>query len=260
MSQEIINIKKELVSCIKAAVSKSNGNVFQNLQTVFTVYFNKPCNNMVELKKKNTRQKGLVFEVFCMMYLQAKGYEVWMLSECPPEILEQQGLKSFDMGIDLIARFKNNGSEWLYVPIQCKYRSVTKDKFGRDVCKVGWKDISTFISLCARTGKWIKNIIMTNADSVRWGGKKSKFDYVMAKKTFEKCNNLFWLHLAGLQIGNKLGTAVEPLLQFDESDNEDSSELEEKKEIEIVTSIQQVPQRLMRQQWLDKISKNEKEK
>jgi len=245
--------KKEIIGCIKSAVARSNQNVFDALCDVFMTYFEKPSGSMVELRKATTKRKGLLFEVFCMMYLQAKGYEVWMLKECPKEILEQQGLKSFDMGIDLIARFKNSKTEeWLYVPIQCKYRCVKEAtgpfKFAKN--KVGWKEISTFISLCARTGKWVKNIIMTNAESVRWAGKKSKFDYVIAKKSFQKITNHFWLQLAGLGEGHKLGTADE-LLQFDDEKSDD--EKEEKKEPE-PEEMPKVSAKELRQKWLDNFS------
>jgi hypothetical protein len=38
---------------------------------------------------------------------------------------------------------------------------------------------------------------MTNADNVCWRGKKTKQDWTIAKKSFEKCDNFFWLNIAG---------------------------------------------------------------
>ena len=63
--------------------------------------------------------------------------------------------------------------------------------------KVGWKDISTFLALASRTGPigkgWLKHMIITNVNSVCWKGNKTKKDFTYARKTFMKCNNMFWI-------------------------------------------------------------------
>jgi hypothetical protein len=38
-------------------------------------------------------------------------------------------------------------------------------------------------------------MVITNADYVSWKGKKTKKDFTYAKKTFEKCSNIFWLKM-----------------------------------------------------------------
>lgn len=201
--------EKTIVSCIRTAVSKSETNVFSALDEIFNSYFNRSCNNMLELRKRNEKNKGLIWEVFCKLYLKFKGYDAWLLAECPDDILSQLGMNRHDVGIDIIAKVtkgKNKVDVWFAV--QCKYRSPKIDCNGRKVHRVGWREISTFISICTRTGKlyefndkkrtevraWTSHIIMTNADSVSWKGKKTKKDRTIAKKSFEKLTNIDWLN------------------------------------------------------------------
>ena len=207
------DLEKELKSVILSAVSRTDRTtVFERICGVFKSYFEKPAHNITEIKKRTSKSKGDSFEVFCMMYLRAKGYEVWHLSEMSKELLDFLGMQSFDVGIDLVARIKipnresDNPIDYFYFPVQVKYRKPTKDKQGRTVHRVGWKDVSTFLSLAQRTGPpgdentkkgWLKHIIMTNAESVCWRGKKSKQDWTIAKGSFEKCNNFFWLKMIG---------------------------------------------------------------
>jgi hypothetical protein len=215
----LLELEKELKSVILSAISRSDGiTTFERVCDVFKSHFEKPAHNITEIKKRTAKSKGNSFEVFCMMYLRAKGYEVWHLSEMSKEMLDFLGMQSFDVGIDLVARIKipnreSDGSSprndlinYFYFPVQVKYRKPTKDKQGRTIHRVGWKDVSTFLSLAQRTGPpgdkntkkgWLKHVIMTNAESVCWRGKKSKQDWTIAKGSFEKCNNFFWLKIAG---------------------------------------------------------------
>lgn len=209
----IVELEKEIKSCILSAISKSdNLSVFDRLCDVFKSHFEKPAHNITEIKKRSSKSKGDIFEVFCMMYLKAKGYEVWHLTQVPDNVLEFLGMQRFDVGIDLVARIKIPKREtaslfdYFYLPVQVKYRKPTRDVQGRTVHRVGWKDISTFLSLCMRTGSpgnkdnkrgWLKHVIMTNSDNVCWRGKKTKQDWTIAKKSFEKCDNFFWLNMVG---------------------------------------------------------------
>ena len=206
-------LEKELRSVILSEVSKTDGTtVFERVCDVFKSHFEKPAHNITEIKKRTAKSKGDSFEVFCMMYLRAKGYEVWHLTEMSKELLDFLGMQSFDVGIDLVARIKipnresSNPIDYFYFPVQVKYRKPTKDKQGRTIHRVGWKDVSTFLSLAQRTGPpgdehtkkgWLKHVIMTNAESVCWRGKKSKQDWTIAKGSFEKCDNFFWLKISG---------------------------------------------------------------
>ena len=227
-------IEDELRSCIRYAISDSKRPVFDALIDVFKTYYERPCHNMAELKKRTQKSKGTAFEVFCVMWLKAKGYnDVWMLSETPQDVLTLLGLTTYDCGIDLIARVNKN-DKLLYFPIQCKYRKPVKNRLGQLEHKVKWADVSTFLSLCTRSGVeystnsrgWTKHIIMTNADNVCWRGKKTQKDYTIAKKTFENCNNMFWIKFLSK-------TQSEPVAQ----------------EIPITESI-----RDKRQAWLDRLA------
>lgn len=66
----IVEIEKEIKSCILSALNKSDGlSVFDRLCDVFKNHFEKPAHNITEIKKRTTKSKGDIFEVFCMMYL-----------------------------------------------------------------------------------------------------------------------------------------------------------------------------------------------
>lgn len=229
-----IELENEIKQCIRKAVSKTNSSVFESLTDVFKTYFERPSHTIAEIKTKTTKQKGLIFEIFCKMYLLARGYhDVWLLSEIPEEVRKYLNMVSFDIGIDLVARIKipkksdiifedeESGADdpeerlddFFYFPIQAKYRKPTKNKLNQTVHRVGWKEVSTFLALVGRTGPpkgWMQHIIMTNADNVCWRGKKTKKDKTYAKKTFEKCSNMFWINMASLSNGNKLGISRGP--------------------------------------------------
>ena len=78
---------------------------------------------------------------------------------------------------------------------------------------------------------WLKHVIMTNADNVCWRGKKTKQDWTIAKKSFEKCNNFFWLGM----VGHKPKVTIEE---------------------DIPSQKQEVSQRELRAKWLDTLKSN----
>ncbi len=216
-------------NCIYNSLNKQNGTIFDSLCDLFEAHFEKPVNNMLQLKKRNTKSKGFLFEVFCTLYLKEKNYEVWLLKDTPSEILSYLNVPSFDVGIDLIARIKKKNqtsdtiTDYFYFAVQCKYRKPTKDMQGRTVHRVTWKDVSTFVSLCSRTGPWLKHIIMTNAQNVSWRGKKSNKDWTIAKKSFEKCNKFFWMKLANIK--KKVEIEEDVIINFGESKSLSNNEL-----------------------------------
>ena len=210
-NREDNDIEKEIRKIIQQSILKyeETESIFEKLENNFMTYYNKSCNDMLSLRKRTEKTKGTMFEVFCVMYLEAKGYdEVWMLKDTPKDIIEYLGLTYQDVGIDLIARITRDNKQ-LYFAIQCKYRSENKDSKGRKIHKVNWKDISTFLSICSRSGPYIKHIIMTNADSVNWKGKKdSKKDYVIARQTFINTGKDIWKKIANINSdGNILGSS-----------------------------------------------------
>jgi len=189
---------KEILQFIKLSLSSEN--FFEKLDEFFYSHFNRSCSSMLELRKRTEKNKGELFEVFCLMYLQCKGYESWLLKDVPEDIAGALGLTKHDVGIDIVARVlqkskKNGETQHIYFAVQCKYRSPTKDYKGRSVHRVTWKDVSTFLSLCTRTGPWVKHMIMTNALTVSWKGKKTPKDYTIARNTFKKQLNTFWCEM-----------------------------------------------------------------
>jgi superfamily II DNA or RNA helicase len=75
-----------------------------------------------------------------------------MLSDVPTQVIEELGIPSHDLGIDLIAK---SGHE--YHAIQCKYHSDKKQS-------VTFKEVSTFISLLESTTKFTQGYICSSAD------------------------------------------------------------------------------------------------
>ena len=183
-------LEDEIKKYIRSALSKSEGNVFENISDCFQSFYNRPCDNMLELKKRTKNETGFIWEHFCVMYLRAKGYgECWLLADTPQEILDKVGLSRVDMGIDIIIKHKNG-----YFAVQAKWRSNT-----RKVSKMSltWNKLSTFYALCARSGPWLKYIVITNCDYVRRQGKKFKMDQTIAKGSFIGCKRDIWCKMSG---------------------------------------------------------------
>jgi hypothetical protein len=257
---DIKKYENEIKSCILSAVSKST-NTFQCLLDLIKIHLEKPATNISELKRNSSKNKGNIFEVLCMMFLKAKGYEVWHLTEVPEDVLKYLNLVSFDLGIDLIARCKIPSShsstldDYFYFPVQVKYRKPTRDREGRTVHRVGWKDISTFLSLVARTGPpkgWMRHVIMTNAESVCWRGKKSKKDWTIAKQSFEKASNMFWL-----QVSKTNDSGVSGVSKVDNEDitiNEDEIIHTDGRVEKVNSSTIITNQRDLRSKWLDSLT------
>lgn len=188
---------KDIINCIKSSLSKYETNVFDELCLLFCSYFEKSCNNIMELKKRTQKSKGTCFEIFCFLFLEQKGYKCWMINDLPINIRTELHLDKQDVGIDIIA-FKNDK----YYPVQCKFRNPTKDCKGRQVHRVTWRELSTFFSLCNRTGGqkgWTKHIIMTNADYCCFKGKKNSKDYTIAKKSFQNIDRKLWMDISSFQ-------------------------------------------------------------
>jgi superfamily II DNA or RNA helicase len=110
-----------------------------------------------ELENLNKKEKGDAFELLTKLYFKLSPKysfydEVWMLSEVPVSIIEELGIPSHDLGIDLIAKNENE-----YHAIQCKFHS-DKNK------SVTFKEVSTFISLLESNSKFTQGYICSSAD------------------------------------------------------------------------------------------------
>ena len=109
------------------------------------------------LETLNKKEKGNAFELLTKLYFKLSPKysfydEVWMLSDVPTQVIEELGIPSHDLGIDLIAK---SGHE--YHAIQCKYHSDKKQS-------VTFKEVSTFISLLESTTKFTQGYICSSAD------------------------------------------------------------------------------------------------
>lgn len=187
-------MNKDIESSIKYSIHKNN-NIFESILDRFESNYNKSCNNILELKKRTTKNKGDMFENFCVYYLKNTGYqEAWIINNIPKEVLSLLKLKSFDVGIDIVAKKDNK-----YYAIQAKYRKVPANK---KYNVLGWKSLSTFYAYCARTGPWEKHIVMTTCDYVRQMGNKSDKDYVINKKSFINTPKKVWLDMVGQEEDN----------------------------------------------------------
>jgi hypothetical protein len=250
----------EVKSAIRFSISKETNLIWQNISDRIQSYFEKPATNIAELKEHTTKTKGNIFEVFCKLYLlNAYDYymNVWLLAEVPSEILEKLGMKRADVGIDLIALDKNNN----YYAIQCKYRIGTYKK--KNV--LSWKQLSTFYSLCLRTGPFYKMIVMTNADYVKREGRKTASDLSICKQTFINTDRLIWCKILG-SMGYSL--APQGKLNDDEKKSDEIKSNESNVKINIIIKEESINQeqkekqnlRNLRTNFLDKLNLKFKEK
>lgn len=152
-------------------------------------------NSVQDIKKRN-QLIGRVWEEFCKEVLLLRGYdEVLLLEEASEELLDRVGLGRRDVGIDLLARRGDEG----WTAVQCKFR-------GRGI--ITWQQISTFAALCARSGPFIRHLVMTNANYVKREGRGHFKDATMAKSTFTSLQRHEWLLLAGAGEGNTCGGSM----------------------------------------------------
>jgi hypothetical protein len=211
---DILFFKLKIIKLIRFSISKENNLIWQNISDRIQSSFEKPATNIAELKEHTTKTKGNIFEVFCKLYLlNAYDYyiNVRLLSEVPNEILEKLGMKRADVGIDLIATDKSNN----YYAIQCKYRIGTPKR--KNV--LSWKQLSTFYSLCLRTGPFYKMIVMTNADYVKREGRKTASDLSICYQTFNNTDRLTWCKILG-----STGYSLAPQGKLNEEEKEMNSD------------------------------------
>ncbi len=119
------------------------------------------------LEQLNKKEKGDAFELLTKLYFKLSPTysfydEVWMLSDVPVSVIEELGIPSHDLGIDLIAK---SGHE--YHAIQCKYHSDKNQS-------VTFKEVSTFISLLESNAKFTQGYICSSADITSRNYNKSR--------------------------------------------------------------------------------------
>ena len=184
-----------LINEYKKVNTKSDTNKFDDIIKICETYYNKPVNNMFDLKKKNPNLKGEIFECFTFLYLKNHYnlIDVWATNKnnycdfVPTNIRDYLKLGKRDMGIDFVGRDIDNN----FYAIQAKYRKRTKDR----KTTIPWKQLCTFYGLVLKTGPYKKHIIITNADSVTHVGYKTEKDETIGYNKLSKINHFEWMKI-----------------------------------------------------------------
>lgn len=170
------------------------------------------CGDMKSFERRTTKAKGDLFEDFCVIYLKSLGCytNVWKLKDIPVEIKKQLSLPKGDRGIDIVAEAviagagsnspatqpgNSNAGRKIYIAIQAKYR--TADPKGKEH-GLTWKGLSTFYALCARTGPWAVNLVISNCKYCKKVGQKLAKDMFKGKDDLEKITREEWIKMANL--------------------------------------------------------------
>jgi predicted helicase len=164
-------------------------NRFDSFIDVCQKWYSRPSHTIAELKTRDNKKiKGDIFEDFCVLYLSSKSYTAWRLEDVPEDILVKLSLKRRDMGIDIVCE-----KAGIFSAVQCKYKAPNGKKMG-----VSWKTLSTFYSLCMRSGPWDKYIVMTNCNYVSHVGKKTEKDISIVLNSFQTMTSEEWIQMCGL--------------------------------------------------------------
>jgi hypothetical protein len=192
----------EIKNAIRMSLSEPDKEkFFDRLMMYFETYYNKPAHGLAELKRRTTKTKGDLFEVFALRYLQALGKykNVWLLHQAPKSVLTLLGLCGFDVGIDLIVE-EYSGE---YSAVQAKYRKLCKSNNGKRQ-QLSWAVMATFFALVSRCGPFHKYVVFTNTKGVRKFGHGCEKDYTMARGTLINTDRSVWLKMLDTDGGESL--------------------------------------------------------
>lgn len=185
---------------LKAIVTHGNENIFTTWHRLLDDYHETPSHNIQELKDKNSKLKGDLFEIFCQRYLlRIFGCShAYLYKECPDDILKQMNFRHRgDFGIDIIA-YNPYLQGW--IAVQCKYRSFRVNQYQHHRSDViTWKELSTFYALAGRTGPWVKQIVMTTGSEVRKITGHLETDMKLRKKDFEMISVENWYRMFDIE-------------------------------------------------------------
>lgn len=187
----------EIKSALRMYTSKyqDSKSLFNALLDRMRMSTEKPCHNMISFSTRSTKAKGDIFEVFCLMYLRALGYDAYLQKDLPNDLRISLRLPTSDMGIDIIACQTTENNEKQWIAVQCKYRK--KNQKRRTI--VGWGDLSTFYTLCERSGPWYQRLVMTNCDGIRRQGisNGTHNDLSWTGSYFERTPRELWMKILG---------------------------------------------------------------
>ena len=181
-------IKKHLIDEISKNI-KNSVKMEEAILKICNSYYENPVHNMEDMKLRNKKIKGDIFEYFTQLYLLHiyKLKNVWLLKDLPEDIRNNLKLTKKDYGIDLIGQDDQNR----FYAVQAKFKK-------RDVksrVAVTWKQLSTFYALCARTGPYYKFIVCTTGDYVMRMGKKTWKDVTINYNSIKKITHFQWLDI-----------------------------------------------------------------
>jgi hypothetical protein len=193
---------------ISRYLSKSEVNIFDEIEREIEYEFNKPVSSIQDMKDRdNKKRKGDIWESFCKDWLMASGkyIHVWLLDEYnvdyPEAFMSRQ-----DNGIDIIGQ-TNDG----WHAIQCKYRKQTARKVSVD-----WKSLSTFLAMCERTrahdkSMWQKYVVITNCPGVTRKLPRTSKDKSICRKSFQNTSRDHWLRMINKNTSNILNQPITSL-------------------------------------------------
>lgn len=219
--------KNQIMDKVRSMILHSLASTQNQFFDDFTKRFDDYYDNLVSSSYKRVdreRQKGLAFEELCYQMILVGAFpklhvkHVWQYVDFPYK--KEFNLPQRDEGIDLIIK-TNSGC---YSAVQCKYRkkptrsSVSvknvkqtspQDLFAsssayyqkRIYWSLSWRrDLATFHALCERTGPpegWFRRVVITNAPSISWKGRKQKYDLSICRGTWMSVSK----HLFGKAVG-----------------------------------------------------------
>ena len=174
-----------------------NTDMSQHLLDVCDSFYQKPAHNLDQLKMRNKKIKGDLFEYFTQLYMKhCFGLKhVWLLSQIPDDVKSKLNLSHRDFGIDLVGVDNDDN----YYAIQSKFKKRNKKKIG-----LTWKQLSTFYALCSRTGPYHKYVVFTTADYVSRIGKKTNKDVTINFNNIKKINHFQWIDMLNTNNNNNI--------------------------------------------------------
>ena len=179
----------QVLNTILSRVVKQQPNTWwEAFQTECASYHARPAGTLAELKSRDDKkQHGDLWELFCLRYLlhHRNARAAWLLKDVPAAVRATLCLGAADMGIDIVA-VDAHGSYWA---VQCKWRAPKTRSY------ISWTQLSTFYALTARTGPYVKHLVLTNASGARHVGERQPEDETVACAGFKNMPLDTWLRM-----------------------------------------------------------------
>jgi hypothetical protein len=216
-------IKNVIISLLSYYNDNDKNKIFDRLLDEIQKYHSREAHTLNELKDRDNKKiKGDIWERFCVLYLEnleayyknnnninKKYINVWLWKDVPNNVLSALGLKitKVDNGIDIIAETYDNK----YHAIQCKYLGNT-DK------TVSWATLSTFVGLCARSGPWDRQIVMTTGKGITRKVPKTDKDLSICIGTFRGLSKEMWMKISGIYTEHRINDPIDNINNINKID------------------------------------------